>query len=59
MFESHEVLKMPVRKGKTAAVVKALEHIGQHRDGLICMTDADALLEEGVLHRMMQWFADQ
>ena len=58
VFESHEVLKMPVRKGKTAAVVKALEHIGQHRDGLICMTDADALLEEGVLHRMMQWFAD-
>ena len=58
VFESHEVLKMPVRKGKTAAVVKALEHIGQHRDGLICMTAADALLEEGVLHRMMQWFAD-
>ena len=57
-FSSHEVFKMPVRKGKTAAVVKALEHIGQHRNGLICMTDADALLEEGVLHRMMQWFAD-
>ena len=43
-FESHEVLKMPVRKGKTAAVVKALEHIGQRRDETICMTDADALL---------------
>ena len=57
-FSSHEVLKMPTRKGKTAAVVQALEHIGQHRNGLICMTDADALLEEGVLHRMMQWFAD-
>ena len=57
-FSSHEVLKMPTRKGKTAAVVQALEHIGQHREGLVCMTDADALLQEGVLFRMMQWFAD-
>ena len=57
-FSSHEVLKMPTRKGKTVAVVQALEHIGQHREGLVCMTDADALLKEGVLFRMMQWFAD-
>lgn len=57
-FLSHELLKMDVRKGKTAAVVEALKHIGQHQEGLICMTDADAMLEPGVLQRLMQWFAD-
>ena len=57
-FTTSEVLKMDARKGKTAAVIQALEHIGQHEQGLVCMTDADALLERGVLRRMMQWFAD-
>ena len=57
-FTTSEVLKMDTRKGKTAAVIQALEHIGQHEQGLVCMTDADALLERGVLRRMMQWFAD-
>lgn len=57
-FLSTEVMVMPQRKGKTAAVVQALRHIGQHQEGLICMTDADAMLERGVLHRLMQWFAD-
>jgi len=57
-FTSNEVIRMDARKGKTAAVVQALHHIGQHQEGLICMTDADALLERGVLRRMMQWFAD-
>ena len=49
---------MEQRQGKTAAVVKALQHLGQHADGLICMTDADAMLERGCLQRLMQWFAD-
>ena len=44
-FTSVEVLRMEQRQGKTAAVVKALQHLGQHADGLICMTDADAMLE--------------
>lgn len=57
-FESYELLEMDQRKGKTAAVIQALQHIGQHHEGLICMTDADAMLERGVLHRLMQWFAD-
>ena len=57
-FASTEVIHMEQRLGKTAAVIKALTHLGQHAEGLVCMTDADALLEQGCLHRMMQWFAD-
>jgi cellulose synthase/poly-beta-1,6-N-acetylglucosamine synthase-like glycosyltransferase len=57
-FTDHEVIEMPARKGKTAAVVRALNAIGQRSEGLVCMTDADALLERGVLRRLMQWFAD-
>ena len=57
-FASVEILRMEQRQGKTAAVVKALQHLGQHADGLICMTDADAMLERGCLQRLMQWFAD-
>ncbi len=60
-FADHDIIEMPVRKGKTAAVIQALKAIGETTekpDGLICMTDADALLERGVLRRLMQWFAD-
>ena len=57
-FTSIEVVRMEQRQGKTAAVVKALTHLGQHAEGLVCMTDADAMLERGCLQRMMQWFAD-
>ena len=57
-FASFEVLQMEQRRGKTAAVIKGLNHHSQQPEGLICMTDADALLERGVLRRMMQWFAD-
>ena len=57
-FASVEVVRMEQRQGKTAAVVKALAHLGQHAEGLVCMTDADAMLERGCLQRMMQWFAD-
>ena len=57
-FAGVETIRMPERKGKTAAVVLALQHLGQHAEGLICMTDADAMLECGCLHRMVQWFAD-
>ena len=57
-FASVEVVRMEQRQGKTAAVVKALTHLGQHAEGLVCMTDADAMLERGCLQRMMQWFAD-
>ena len=57
-FEQVEIIEMSERKGKTAAVIQALTHLGQHADGLVCMTDADALLQPGCLKRMMQWFAD-
>ena len=57
-FTGVETIRMPERKGKTAAVMQALSHLGQHAKGLVCMTDADAMLERGCLHRMMQWFAD-
>lgn len=57
-FLNVEMLRMDVRQGKTAAVVKALKHHGQHAEGLVCMTDADAMLEPGCLTRLMQWFAD-
>jgi len=57
-FASVEVLQMEQRRGKTAAVIKGLNHHSQQPEGLICMTDADALLERGVLRRLMQWFAD-
>ena len=57
-FLEVEVVRMEQRQGKTAAVVRALRHLGQHAEGLVCMTDADAMLERGCLQRMMQWFAD-
>ena len=57
-FASFEVLQMEQRRGKTSAVIKGLNHHSQQPEGLICMTDADSLLERGVLRRMMQWFAD-
>ena len=57
-FLDVEMLQMDARRGKTAAVVKALHHLGQHAEGLVCMTDADAMLEHGCLARLMQWFAD-
>ena len=57
-FASSEILEMSERKGKTAAVIQALKHLGTSREGLVCMTDADAMLESGVLKRLMQWFAD-
>ena len=57
-FTSVELIEMDERKGKTAAVIQALTHLGQHAEGLVCMTDADALLKRGCLRRMMQWFAD-
>lgn len=57
-FASAEFIEMSERKGKTAAVIQALKHIGTTAKGLVCMTDADAMMEPGVLQRMMQWFAD-
>lgn len=58
-FVSAEVLVMDERKGKTAAVIQALNHINETNEkALVCMTDADAMLGRGVLRRLMDWFSD-
>ena len=48
-FLEVDLLRMETRQGKTPAVIRALKHLGQHAEGLVCMTDADALLERGCL----------
>ena len=41
---------MEQREGKTAAVIRALNHIKKEGEAtLVCMTDADARLGRGVL----------
>jgi len=59
VFRSVDFLVMEQREGKTAAVIKALNHINEEDEkALICMTDADARLGRGVLRRLMDWFSD-
>ena len=58
-FASYTLLRMAERKGKTAAVKQALEHINQATaTDLILMTDADALFEADTVSRLMHWFSD-
>ena len=58
-FLSVEILEMNERKGKSAAVQHALAHLEQSKTaGLVCMTDADALLQANTMNRMMRWFHD-
>ena len=59
VFTKVEVIKMPKRLGKSAAVQQALEFIETefHHD-LICMTDADALIENGTISKLKSWFDD-
>ena len=58
-FASYTLLKMEQRKGKTAAVKQALEHINQTiATDLILMTDADALFEADTVSKLMHWFSD-
>lgn len=58
-FEATTVLQMEERLGKTEAVRQALVSL-EERDvqGLICMTDADALLPSNAISRLQGWFAD-
>ena len=49
-FLKVDVLLMEQREGKTAAVIRALNHIKKEGEAtLVCMTDADARLGRGVL----------
>jgi len=58
-FASYTLLRMKERKGKTAAVKQALEHINQSiTTDLILMTDADALFESDTVSKLMHWFSD-
>ena len=58
-FASYTLLRMEQRKGKTAAVKQALEHINQTiPTELILMTDADALFEADTVSKLMHWFSD-
>ena len=50
---------MEQRKGKTAAVKQALEHINQSiATDLVLMTDGDALFEADTVSKLMHWFSD-
>ena len=58
-FASFQLLRMDERKGKTAAVKLALEHINHsHKSDLILMTDADALFESNTVSNLLKWFSD-
>ena len=59
-FASYTLLRMEQRKGKTAAVKQALEHINRSiATDLVLMTDADALFEADTVSKLMHWFSDQ
>ncbi len=59
-FESSKIIEMEKRLGKTEAVRQAIASL-EERDyqGLICMTDADAMLPPNALSRLRGWFADR
>lgn len=56
-FESHKIIPMPSRKGKTAAVALALKEL-EDTEGIIVMTDADATIMPGALERINRWFSN-
>ena len=56
-FESHKIIPMPTRKGKTAAVALALKEL-ERSEGIIVMTDADATIMPGALERINRWFSN-
>ena len=58
-FFTSQVIEMPERLGKTAAVKQAIESLDrQSYTGLVLMTDADALIDEGTIERLHGWFVD-
>ena len=58
-FASYELLRMGERKGKTAAVKQALEHINSTLNtDLVLMTDADAMFEANTVSNLLKWFSD-
>lgn len=58
-FFATEVIVMPERLGKTSAVKLAVEHLtAQSYNGLVLMTDADALIAPQTIERLHGWFGD-
>ena len=58
-FEQVTVLEMAKRLGKTEAVRQAIASLEEQQyQGLICMTDADAILPPNAISRLHGWFAD-
>ena len=58
-FSTTQLIVMPERLGKTSAVKQALETLaGQNYQGLVLMTDADALIDDGAIIRLHGWFAN-
>lgn len=59
VFSSLTLLEMEERKGKTAAVQQALEHINNtNQTDYVLMSDADALFESTTVSRILGWFSD-
>lgn len=56
-FESHNLIRMERRLGKTTAVKLALDSLKDNQ-GIIVMTDADATLMPGALSRLNRWFSN-
>ncbi len=58
-FQSYTLLRMDERKGKTAAVKQALNHINNSlQSELVLMTDADAMFEADTVSKLLQWFSN-
>ena len=58
-FNSFSLIEMEERKGKTAAVQQALEHINAtNQTEFVLMSDADALFEPTTVKRVLGWFND-
>ena len=56
-FNSHKIIAMPKRLGKTTAVMLGIDELKDFQ-GIIVMTDADATIMPQSLNRIRQWFSD-
>lgn len=58
-FACSDILVMDQRKGKTAAVNRALHHLRDHgRTRIVVMVDADATCQPGALNGLLSYFHD-
>ena len=57
-FSSSEIIVMEKRLGKTTAVMQALDSL-KNFDGIIVMTDADAMIAPDSFNRIRRWFSNR